>query len=100
VTQTVLLGCPVCHHASPLPPSEVRLVVCEHGTRFCWQCASCREYVSKPSRPEQTILLVRAGVRSITVKTEPGGRGRPLTEDDLIEFGRRLEALPSAAARA
>lgn len=93
MSSVVRASCPVCKAESVITPSEVKLVACAHSTRYCWFCGVCGEYVSKKAEPHLVGILITAGVKQIRAEPEVG-EGPPITEDDLIEFGRQMEATP------
>lgn len=74
-------------------PGALLLVTSVHGTRYAWRCAGCGAHVSKHAEGAAVGPLVTSGVKRVTVQPEVGV-GPPITEDDLIEFGRQLEATP------
>jgi hypothetical protein len=91
----IQVACPDCQLEAKLPPGDVRLVCCTHGTLYVWRCDGCGAHVSRPATAANTIRLRDAGVPVLTVQAEHGN-GPVITEDDLLRFGLEIEALPSA----
>lgn len=84
--------CPECEHKARVPANAVECVVCEHGAQVTWVCPGCQNRQAQSVSDGKVKLLRGTGVRMTVIAAEEGGRGDPITEDDLIAFGLAIEA--------
>lgn len=94
-----LTVCVDCARQIELPRDDVQLVTCAGVTRWSYQCPLCRSHVIRDANPCHLERFAAGGLepRRVVPPQRPSIEGRPpsgppLTEDDFLTFGRRLEA--------
>lgn len=93
--------CPNCTVESTLVAEEISLNICQMAPAFsfyAWACPGCLRFNYSHAGMSTIDMLVSNGVTA-RPHQRPDRHGAPsdtpLTEDDLITFGREIEALPS-----
>lgn len=85
--------CTDCDRSIGADPSKVRALAWADGACYWLACPHCGSHVTRPASETTVALLVSAGVTLERAAVEQGS-GPAITEDDLISFGRGIEALP------
>lgn len=88
----VSVVCPHCGDVNAAP-SEIKLTVIDGEESFYrFACPRCRTLITKPANQRVITALVSCGVYAAILSPSQRPTGPPLTEDDLIAFGREVEA--------
>ncbi len=85
-----------CAHCGAVHIShrEIALTVVdgERASFYAFTCPRCRTRTVKPAAQDVITALVSGGVSPAALNPSQRPTGPPLTEDDLIAFGREVEA--------
>jgi len=107
--EAVLQAWCMIHGPKNLPAREFVLHLVEPQPFFEWWCNECADVVTQPAFTQAIDLLTRHGAvvvdDDLPAVGDPVGllvfpMAAPLTEDDLIDFGRELEQLDNVAEAA
>lgn len=88
--------CADCHHVVLLAADEVSLIRSGNVTTYGFRCPLCACHTIRVPSTETLQQLRAVGLTPRWFIPPPRPVAPPLTEDDLIAFGRYLEAAPSA----
>lgn len=91
---SITVACDACSAKSTVEPADVRLVqLAGVATYYSTRCPACSEQITKRTATGAELRAV--GVQVVAVVPAQRTDAPPLTEDDLISFGRELERTPN-----
>jgi len=97
MSPVVKVACPHCGDELTIPSTACRLVLAGQANEFLSaRCPNCGGQINKLVPPPIAGELLGVGVKAVDIPGFPTPTGRkPLTEDDLIDFGLALQADPT-----
>lgn len=92
MSDSINLACHECGERE-VPVDQVSALRVNGRTTCGWICPTCKTHQIRIADVPMLTRLSKAGLSARAVEMKPSARpaGEPLTEDDFLDFGRRIE---------
>lgn len=91
VSAKLTVSCPACGEVKVWATEMAMLLYPDDSGHFTFRCPGCREVIARRATLAQVGLLRSVHVAESRIRPHRDTSSPPLTEDDLIEFGKAIE---------